>query len=114
MALEMIITPTLEDSANGRVTTNLRITVNLNTIKEGLKKYDLLLKTRLEVKTEESNIYECCEIYRNIVKDTINFDLFVLGDLKNTSNIIAKAEAVFVKKLEREWQNGNDRLSVHK
>lgn len=105
MALEIKITPTIQDNGNGMPTTNLEVLVDLRSILKPLKEYDLLLKTVLEVTTPaiesdgtEVNRYEYAQIYRNIQGDTITFSIWVLGEITETQSIKGIAQGVFVSK----------------
>lgn len=101
MSLEINITPTIEDSRNGYPTTRLEVIVDITSIQKQLEQYDLLLQTKLEVKTDnlnQYNIYEAAQIYRNVHESTIKFDTIVLGYITDIKNIRSGAEAVFLRK----------------
>lgn len=105
MALEIKVTPTLEDSGNGLPTTKLEIIVDLTSILGLLKKYDLLLKTTLEVKTSslesgsvEVDRYEYANVYKNIQEESIRVEMIVLGYIVDESDIHGKAQGIFINK----------------
>lgn len=105
MALEIQIVPTLENNGNGMPTTTLDLTVDVTSILDLLKKYDLLLKTTLTVQVAanifqqaEVNVYEYAQIYKNVKEQFITFRTIVLGDIRDSQSITGHAQGIFVNK----------------
>ena len=99
MAVEITLTPTLEDNGNGIPTTKIGVYVDVSSIQEGLKIYDLLLKTTLRVMANPGNIkvYEYAKIYKDIKTNTIKFETLVIGMI-GIEDIKCEAIGVFVDK----------------
>ncbi|MGL4346265.1 MAG: hypothetical protein ACRCTE_13785 [Cellulosilyticaceae bacterium] len=93
MALEISITPTLSDFGNGVPTTTVVGVVDVTSIAHLLNKYNLIMKVVLAVKNIDGtrSTYEFTQIYRNIITSTIRFEMMVVGQFTDTSNMSGTA-----------------------
>lgn len=105
MALEISVKPTISNNGNGMPTTDLNIAVDVTSILDLLKKYDLLLKTKITVYAKnvitqeyETYVYEFAKVYKNVTEALITFTTIVWGYITDTKDIICTAEGVFVNK----------------
>lgn len=103
MGLQVNIIPNIANNGSGMPTTTVEINVDVSGIMDMLKKYDLLLKTKMTVNSiniltglQEENIYEFAQIYKNVATPKIIIVATVWGDITDTSSIECDVEGTLV------------------
>lgn len=103
MGVQVNIVPTIANNGSGMPTTSVELDIDISGIGDILKKYDLLLKTRMTVNSinvltgiQEKNIYEFAQIYKNVITPTIKILATVWGNVINTNDIECEVEGIFI------------------
>ncbi|WP_297637968.1 hypothetical protein [uncultured Clostridium sp.] len=103
MGMQVNIIPNIANNGSGMPTTSVELDVDISGIMDILKKYNLLLKTKMIVNSinvltglQEQNIYEFAEIYKNVDTMTIKISAIVWGDINDASAIECEAEGIFI------------------